>query len=133
MQRIPSLFIQDSEKKGRGVFTVSAIAKGDLIEICPLIVMEASNTLHLDQTKLNEYYFLIEDTQKSVAIALGYGSLYNHSKTPNAEIELRASEKQMLIHCTLDIEVGEEITIDYLPLGEDKIKLWFTDEASREG
>jgi len=133
MQRIPSLFIQEVEKKGRGVFTASPISEGDLIEICPLIVMPESEAPHLDKTKLSEHYFIIEDEEKLVAIALGYGQLYNHSKTPNAEVELRGADKQMLVRCVRSIEVGEEITIDYLPLGESKIKLWFSDEDLREG
>lgn len=133
MQRIPTLFIRELEKKGRGVFTTAEISLGDLIEICPLITMPQKEAKHLDQTKLAEHYFIIEDEPRILALALGYGQLYNHSKNPNAEVELLGADKQMLVHCIRAIEAGEEITINYLPLGEEKIKLWFTDETLREG
>lgn len=131
MQRIPALFIREVGKKGRGVFTAETIEAGNLIEICPLILMDLADASHLDKTKLNEHYFLIDKT--AVALCLGYGSIYNHSNSPNAEIELRGADKQMLVHCVRTIDIGDEITINYLPLGEEKIKLWFTDEEPREG
>jgi len=47
-----------------------------------------------------------------VAIALGYGSLYNHSYTPNAHYrDIGRRSKEFL--AVRDIAAGEEITVNY--------------------
>ena len=56
---------------------------------------------------------------KKVAIALGFGSLYNHSKKPNAEWEIKKSSHTIVFRAIKNIRKGKEITIDY------GIPLWF--------
>lgn len=121
----PGIYIQHTDNKGRGVFTHAPISKGDIIEICPLIICPSSDTALIHKTSLHDYYFLWGPEQKQVAIALGYGSLYNHSDAANAEFLYDYNLENIKIICLTDIEAGEEILINYITEENPKHKLWF--------
>lgn len=128
IHHIPSLFIANSTAKGRGIFTTAAIKEGDIIEVCPVIIIpkEEFNLIH--ESKLHDYYFLWGEDLKSMAIALGYGSLYNHKVNPNADFILDFVNDSIDIICIKDIEAGEEITINYHGESGDASPLWFKNE-----
>ncbi|MGH3930525.1 MAG: SET domain-containing protein-lysine N-methyltransferase [Pseudonocardiaceae bacterium] len=75
----------------------------------------------LDSTYLFNYYFYWEGD--AAAIALGYGSLYNHSASPRARYRkiFDAGVVEFVVVC--DIEPGYEITVDYTDGGKNE--LWF--------
>lgn len=122
---IPGLYIAESAGKGRGVFTAEPLEPGDVIEICPVIVLQNHDLTVIHQTGLHDYYFLWGQQREQCAIALGYGSLYNHDDQPNAEIELDFGEEQIIFKCLKAIRPGEEITIHYHSDPEFGGKLWF--------
>lgn len=127
--QIPGLYIMETEEKGRGVFTSIPILKGDIIESAPVIVMDDKDRNDIHKTVLHDYYFLweegLEEGEYHAAIALGYGSLYNHSKTPNAEFVPVFDEKVIEFIAVRDIEAGEEILIEYDEGGNSSFELWF--------
>jgi uncharacterized protein len=130
--RNPELFITQSPLGGRGVFTAAPIAKGDLIEICPVIVMKKGDIAHLDKTTLYDYYFLWSDDHDKSAIALGYGSLYNHFAPSNADYFMDFDAEVIEIYAVRDIEAGDEITINYHGDPNDASPTWFmTDGKER--
>lgn len=110
--RLINLTIKETKEKGRGVFATSEIAESSIIEICPLIVIPKAELTHLDKTKLYDYYF-VWDEDGSAAIALGYGSLYNHSDSPNAEFSFQKMDNSLIVKSILNIEMNQEITVDY--------------------
>lgn len=120
-----ALIVKDVDGKGRGVFTDEFIEKGTLIEICPMIVLPAKDRKFIDQTFIFNYYFLWGDKHKQSAIALGYGSLYNHSRSANADYESYYDEAQLHIFAYRDIEAGEEVTINYNNDPNNQEILWF--------
>src|SRR5436305_320986 len=64
--------------KGRGVFARRPIREGEVIERVPVIVLPVGEIRTPDGwTTLGDYCFLWD--RGTVAVALGYGSLYNHS------------------------------------------------------
>jgi len=65
------------------------------------------------------------------AIALGYISIYNHSYSPNAQLEQMLDELMMEIIAIKDIHTGEEITINYNGDPEKQDPLWFTQRTSK--
>src|SRR6266480_7580798 len=73
--------------KGRGVFALAKFAKGEVIETAPVILIPAEQWHHIEPTVLALYIYNFGPTaaQEHAAIALGYGSLYNHSFKPNAK------------------------------------------------
>ena len=54
------------------------------MNVCEVLVIPEEETHFLDGTVLFNYYFCWGDNQKDGAVALGLGSIYNHSYTPNA-------------------------------------------------
>jgi len=122
--QLPNLYLVTDQIKGRSVFTASEISKDSTIEICPVIVLPKRDTLKIHETLLHDYYFLWNNEYES-AIALGFGSLYNHSSQPNAEIELVYGDNEIHIIAAQTIEAGVEITIDYMAGKNKEFKLWF--------
>lgn len=123
--QIPGLYILDTENRGRAVFCVENISKGSLIEICPVIVLNTKDTDLVHMTKLHDYYFVWDIDRGTSAIALGFGSLYNHSELPSAEFEIDMETKEIRFLALKDIPSGEEITIDYIAAKDEGGKLWF--------
>lgn len=105
---------------GRGVIAVAEIAKGDTIEVCPILELaegEASGLL--------DDYTVALDGSSGVALLLGYGSLYNHADEPNAEYVEVADDAYSFV-ALRDIDAGEQVTISY---GEE---WWRTRETGHQ-
>jgi hypothetical protein len=113
-----SLAVARLPGKGRGVIAFRNYSAGALIERPPVIVIAREDVPLIRQTRLAHYYFEWGDDCQHGAIALGCGSLYNHSYTPNARYEFRESEECLEFIALRDIEPGEEITINYNNLAE---------------
>lgn len=112
------------EKAGRGVFASVDIEKDEVIEICPVIVLPKEQTRIFKETALHNYYFMWGEQLAFVAIALGYGSLYNHSYSPNATYKKQENLTLQFI-AIKDIAKDEEITVNYnYGNPNDKTKLW---------
>lgn len=119
------LFIKEVPGKGRGVFTDEDIKAGELIEVCPMIIMPFEDRKHIDKTNIYNYYFLWGDEHKQSALALGFGSLYNHSRGSNADYESYYDDAEIHIICYRDIKAGEEVTINYNNDPDSQEVLWF--------
>ena len=125
MQRVASLYIASSDDRGRGVFTAPPIHEGDIIEVCPVIVIPKRELPIIHKTILHDYYFLWGDKLEDCAIALGYGSMYNHELNPNANFILDLENMTIDIEAIQDIAAGEEITLNYHGEPGDESELWF--------
>lgn len=100
---------------GRGVFAKQDIGKNEIIESCPVIVLSREELFIAAPTILSNYYFNWSEKKFSVAIVLGYGSLYNHAKKPDADFTPDIPRKTMVFTALRDITKGEEIFICYSP------------------
>lgn len=125
MLHVPGLYLVEDNLKGRSVYSSEKLEKGDLIEICPVIKIVSGELKFIDKTILHDYYFLWGEEGFEACIALGYGSLYNHNGTPNADITLDYSDSTIRVICSKVINEGEEITIDYTGGTKGIVKLWF--------
>lgn len=123
--QIPGLYIAHTPLRGRGVFSAVAIEPGDIIELCPVIILPPEELSLIHRSTLHDYYFLWGEERDRPALALGFGSLYNHSRSPNAEIYMDYEMELIGIRCIRDIHPGEEITIDYQPDPDFHGTLWF--------
>ena len=126
--QLPGLYIQDEPKKGRSVYCIQDIQKGDMIELCPAIILSRTDTEKIHTTGLHDYYFIWDLEEGSSAIALGYGSLYNHSSNPNAEFETDHDSRMIKIIAFRDIDAHEEICLDYTSGLKTEHGLWFDPE-----
>ena len=114
---------------GRGVFASENIEKDELIEWCPLVILKENEVPFLRQTELLNYYFQWkgDDIHHSAAICLGFGSLFNHSYTPNATYKKRFDEDVIDFVALKSIGTNEEITVNYNHGDpDDKSPLWIT-------
>jgi uncharacterized protein len=97
--------------KGRGVFARRIIRTGEVIERAPVLVLPAAEIEDAEHWEgVTGYWFLWG--RGRLAIALGYGSLYNHSYHPNARYD-DIGKLTKVFTARRDIQPGEEITINY--------------------
>ncbi|MDQ2650631.1 MAG: SET domain-containing protein [Actinomycetota bacterium] len=107
----PSLRVAGAPGVGRGVFAVRPFAVDEVIERCPVIVVPEAETDAVQTTRLGRYVFTWDDTHS--AVGLGFGSLYNHSATPNARWHTVPSELLIEFVATEPIGAGDEVLIHY--------------------
>ncbi|MCZ2260002.1 SET domain-containing protein [Sporosarcina sp. G11-34] len=117
--------IKETGKYGRGIFATRDIKTGELIEVSPVLTSSKNDWKYLKKTVLYNYCFSWGENYEHTAIALGYGSLYNHSYTPNAEYKYNIDNLSIDFYAISDITDGQEITINYNESSEDDSPLWF--------
>jgi SET domain-containing protein len=110
---LPFLTIASSEGRGRGVYTTEQIEAGTIIEVAPVIVLDAAQRAHVEKTLLYDYIFEWGEDLSQAAVALGYVSIYNHSKNPNCKYEMDFDFQTISIVTLTSIQVGEELFINY--------------------
>lgn len=119
-----NLKTKQTKEKGRGVFAGVNFEEGGIIERCPVLILGPQDRSAIDGTKLYNYYFSWGKDKEKAAIALGYGSLYNHSFEPNADYIKDLENGLILFKAIENINKKEEILVDYTQGGK-KEDLWF--------
>ncbi len=107
------LRVAPSPISGRGVFAERFFASGELLERCEVLRIPASQLKTVQETVLAQYLFSCDDGSGDVAIALGHGSVYNHSDDANAEYVKDAGNNLIVFTARRDIAAGEEVTVTY--------------------
>ena len=126
---VVQLYLKNTPGKGRGVFSHENIPKRTLIHVSPVLILAGQDNDLAQRTILNHYTY---NWGKDQAVALGLGSMFNHSRTNNVGF-VRVKEKEIIEYYTLrDIPAETELCIYYGP------HLWFDDaegpeEAVEEG
>jgi|SRR3989344_3282199 len=116
------IIVKDTPSMGRGVFATAKIEKGEVIEVSPIIVLQFEDFVDTKWNLLFEYYFWLDN---EVVLALGYGSLYNHSKEANTEYKIEIRASSITFAALKDIKEGEEILFNYNKSNSSKAPLWF--------
>lgn len=122
------IYIANSKIKnaGRGVFASENINKNGIIEICPVILAPKSDLSNLNESIFVTYFFYFGKDKDQLAIALGFGSIYNHSYTPNTKYKINIKKQTIIFTALENIKKDDEITFNYKQ-GNPKNKnpLWF--------
>jgi uncharacterized protein len=116
------IYINEAPGKGRGVFAKVAIKEGEVIETVPVLFMRSDEFHDLNPSNIGDNYVYYWDDEH-VAIALGYGSIYNHSRTPEADYEF--GDHSISYIALRDIAPDEEIHINYENDPDDQSPLPF--------
>lgn len=122
------IYISQSKmpKAERGVFARIDIQKGEIIEKCPVIEVPKYDIYNTRGSILVTYFFYFGKNKERLAIALGFGSIYDHSYKPNATYKIKPKEKIIDFVALKDIKKDEEITVNYnFGNPKDKRPLWF--------
>ena len=82
-----------------------------------MLVPKVSYDAHAKHTVLEHYLFNCKDGDR--LLALGYGSIFNHSDPPNVDYRLDKPGMVIRYYAARDIVVGEELCIYY------GANLWF--------
>lgn len=95
--------------RGRGVFALRRFDEGEVVEICPAVVVADEDAAGV----VRDYVFSAGQPGK-LWLVLGYAMLYNHSEEPNL---FHRSAGRLLIEFVAlrDLAIGEELTHNYGP------------------
>ena len=102
--------VYKSKLHGYGVFATTDIRKGSIVDSCPFILL-AGPLLNFPVT-LQGYVYETE-TRNQYLLALGNGSLFNHSSEASAYPVQDDAKRLMRYRAARFIKAGEEVTIDY--------------------
>jgi hypothetical protein len=119
--RPPSVCVKDTgTPKGRGVFALRAFECGEVVEVCPVVIFRMPfEKLPGDVRRLMYDWDQLAGVPDAHALALGYGSLYNHNNPAN--LRYAADDSGLLLRLTAvrAVAEGEELTINYNAVGGD--------------
>lgn len=126
----PALLIRETgTAKGRGVFASRDFRQGEVVEVAPVLVLKCDFD---DLPELLKTYVFDWETLTGVprahAVALGYGSMYNHANPASLCYQADARTAVMRYVAARDIRRGEELTINYSAEGgthESPDNNWF--------
>ncbi len=111
---------------GRGVYAKRDIKKGEIIEICPVIEVPKHDVSNVRESTLVTYFFYFGKKKERLVIALGFGSIYNHTYEPNARYKENHKEKTIDFIALKNIKKDDEITVNYnYGNPKQKSQLWF--------
>lgn len=119
------LYIRKIKGKGRAVFCHQLICKDEVFEECPVIIIPASESETVNESGLIDYFFNFDKEEGSLALALGFGSLYNHAVFSNAAYYLNKETHTMHYYALVDIHPHTEICINYGGEQGRKFLEWF--------
>jgi len=128
----PDVYVaQSSPELGRGVFANRAFEQGELVDVCPVVILlKPLNQLPPRiQTLVYSWSALTDSSTPSTAVALGYGSLYNHNNPANMRYQAFDDEKVLRYSAVRNIEKGEELTVNYNNTGgeaQSEKDSWFS-------
>ena len=115
--KMPGIYIEDTGTiLGRGVFAGREFFAGDLVEICPIVLLDLKTQPFPGVIRR----LMFNWSKTHVALALGYGSLYNHSDQPNLTFQRGPENLTITFSALRDIAAGEQLTISYDHIGEGK-------------
>ncbi len=118
-----------SVEKGKGVFAKNHIKKGTKINIAHIILISNKEWDLIEDTVLSNYSFEWDDPnckgEYESAIALSVSQFINHSYNPNTKYLYNYENKTIEFITIRDISKGEEISVNYNGVVDDKNPVWF--------
>jgi uncharacterized protein len=122
---LEGIHVAGTKKMGRGVYTRNSIPEGEIVEVAPVIVMNAQDRIHLDKTLLHDYIFEWGEERNQCCMALGLVPIYNHSYQANCEYDMYFNKETITVKAIRDIKAGEELYINYNGDWNNEKKVWF--------
>lgn len=112
----PKIEVRESPLHGMGVFATEPIKEGEVIEVSYCILIPFNE--YKRKETVGRYFYTSLNPQ-TVAMALGYAMIYNHSSHPNLKYSF-LSENIIEFVASKPIKGGDEICHRYC--SEEKFK-----------
>ena len=115
----PDVYIDDTRTEKRfGVYANRAFDKGEVVEKCPVVLFEMpfNNLPESIKERIFDWEVLAKTESKTKnmhAIALGFGSMYNHDNPSNMRYEADPKNRILKFITVRPITKAEELTINY--------------------
>ena len=112
--RLPAIAVRETgDPRGRGVFALRDFGKGECVEVCPVVpVATDHDRLPVELRRRVFDWFALAGGPEPCAIALGYGSLYNHANPVHSAIWPTGPAASLFV-AARQISTDEELTINY--------------------
>jgi len=109
---------------GRGVFASHNFEPAEIVEIAPVVLLDLKTQPFPAAIRRLAFNW----SKTHVALALGFGSLYNHSDQPNLVFKRDVENLTITFSTLREVQPGEQLTIsyDYIGPGESpRDRSWF--------
>lgn len=111
------------ETTARGVRATQHLQQGQLVETAHCILVPRQEYQQHSRHTVLEHYLFHSQSKGDMLLALGLGSLFNHSSFPNLDYRVDSAALKISFFAARTIESGEELLIYYGPPD----RLWFAD------
>lgn len=98
--------LKDSEVDGRGVYATRDFEVGEVVELWDALIVPKKDTPWIDKTELYSHYYAWSEGR--AALALGLGSMYNHSYSPNCEYRVKLNVNKIEFKVLQAIKKGKK-------------------------
>ncbi len=115
LYRSRKIYVDDSSIHGRGVFCSEPIKAGEILEECHFFLVPNDRE---HPPILHDHFFSWPKGGKELAICLGFGSIFNHSESPNADWQTDPQKNKFIFFAIRDIDPNEEICTNYQKAGK---------------
>jgi uncharacterized protein len=130
LYRNPGLYLEQIDGRGRGVFCLEDVNKGDVLEVAPVLIFPTADSPSVHKTLAGDYVFAasafdpkflkaigIDNPGNTLCLPLGITSICNHLVDPNAIYKFDVDDLSpfVTLTATRDIAKGDEITVNYGP------------------
>ncbi|KAF8320630.1 uncharacterized protein EI90DRAFT_3001764 [Cantharellus anzutake] len=119
------LQIKATPATGRGVYASRHIPKGTLIEVSPVLLFSQQEYEAYGKHTILDSYVFHWRRMNAWALALGLGSLFNHSQTPNITFSLDYGTMSIRYTTSRALAPGDELCICY---GREEDMWWNSSE-----
>lgn len=120
----PSVYIKDTgTTKGRGVFASRNFAVGEIVEVCHVLLyhMPADDIQEEEIRRRVFHWHPPQGESRIQALALGYGSMYNHDNPANMRYDPDKRNLLLIFTAVRHIAADEELTVNYNAGGGDHV------------
>jgi len=114
-----------SEGKGKGAFAKKDIKKNTVIDVANVILIPNKDYKIIKKTVLYDYCYIWAEPEFENAITLSISQFINHSYEPNIKYLYDYKNKAIEFSAIKAIKEGEELTVNYNGLVNDKSPVWF--------
>ena len=114
---------------GRGVYAARPFSKGELVEVAHVVELQGPWDALPEPIRQRVFSWkLLTGAKAKYALPMGFGTIYNHSDSPNLRFEGDRFNQVMRYVATRDIADNEQLFIDYnqaVDGGDGEDKDWF--------